>query len=250
MCTEAAAVFPLRKRHARAGLSSRSQADPLYRRQPPKSITSFPETVSVSAQRRDLAARETVRADPTLSSGHQPAQRGAARCQHHAHRRFRSRTTFRLIAGLSGRPSELRSCESDLDEVHAVGTLLHHAAQPGLNKVLFAQALLGPLDLAPGAQPAVPDGSVIAVLVNPDNPPSAAEGTAAQMAAAALGQPLLILNASTQGHIEDAFATIKQQQVRALIVSSDPFFFSERLARSGASRRFGCAITAGRRSHR
>jgi hypothetical protein len=30
------------------------------------------------------------------------------------------------------------------------------------------------------------------------------------------GQPLLILNASTQGHIEDAFATIKQQQVRAL----------------------------------
>src|SRR5947208_9907822 len=32
------------------------------------------------------------------------------------------------------------------DEVHAVGTLLHHAAQPGPNKVLFAHALLGPLD--------------------------------------------------------------------------------------------------------
>ena len=33
----------------------------------------FPETVSVSAQRRDLAARETVGANPTLCSGHQPA---------------------------------------------------------------------------------------------------------------------------------------------------------------------------------
>src|SRR5437667_11787019 len=42
-------------------------------------------TVSVSAQRRDLAAGETG-ADPALSSGHQPAQRRAARCQHHAHR--------------------------------------------------------------------------------------------------------------------------------------------------------------------
>jgi putative ABC transport system substrate-binding protein len=82
------------------------------------------------------------------------------------------------------------------------------------------------LDLA---RELVPDGSVIAVLVNPDNPPSAVEATAAQAAAAALGQPLLILNASTQGHIEDAFATIKQQQVRALIVSSDPFFFSQRV---------------------
>jgi putative ABC transport system substrate-binding protein len=82
------------------------------------------------------------------------------------------------------------------------------------------------LDLA---RELVADGSVIAVLVNPDNPPSATEGTAAQAAAAALGQPLLILNASTQGHIEDAFATIKQQQIRALIVSSDPFFFSERV---------------------
>ena len=32
------------------------------------------------------------------------------------------------------------------NEVHAVGTLLHHAAQPRLNKVLFAHAFLGPLD--------------------------------------------------------------------------------------------------------
>src|SRR5262247_4127822 len=34
---------------------------------------------------------------------------------------------------------------------------------------------------------------------------------------------------STVGQIDDAFATCKQQQVRALITSSDPFFFSERV---------------------
>ena len=44
---------------------------------------SFPETISVSAQRRDLAAGKTVGADPALSSGHKPAQRRAARCQDH-----------------------------------------------------------------------------------------------------------------------------------------------------------------------
>ena len=47
---------------------------------------SFPEPISVSAQRRDLAAGKTVGADPALSSGHKPAQRRAARCQDHAHR--------------------------------------------------------------------------------------------------------------------------------------------------------------------
>ena len=50
-----------------------------------------------------------------------------------------------------------------------------------------------------------------------------------QAAAADLGQRLLILQASTLGQLEDGFATMKQQQVRALIVSSDPFFFSERV---------------------
>jgi putative tryptophan/tyrosine transport system substrate-binding protein len=81
------------------------------------------------------------------------------------------------------------------------------------------------LDLA---RELIPDGGVIAVLVNPENPPSVEEGIAAQTAAAALKQPLLILNASTLGQIDDAFTSCRQQQVRALITSSDPFFFNER----------------------
>ena len=67
------------------------------------------------------------------------------------------------------------------------------------------------------------------LFINPTNPPSVEEARSLQAAAAALGQRLLILQASTLGQLQDAFATMKQQQVRALIVSSDPFFFSERV---------------------
>jgi putative ABC transport system substrate-binding protein len=70
---------------------------------------------------------------------------------------------------------------------------------------------------------------LIALLLNPDNPPSVEEGRSIKAAAAALGQRLLLLEASTLSHVEDAFKSIKQQQARALIVSSDPFFFSERV---------------------
>jgi putative ABC transport system substrate-binding protein len=71
--------------------------------------------------------------------------------------------------------------------------------------------------------------STIAVLVNPNNPPSAAEGNVVREAAAAAGQPLLIFSASSQRQIDDAFTAIKQQRVGALIISADPFFFSERV---------------------
>ena len=66
------------------------------------------------------------------------------------------------------------------------------------------------------------------MLVNPDNPPSVTEGTTLQKAAAALGQPIQIINASTEGQIDSAFAAIAQQKFGALIVSSDPLFFIAR----------------------
>ena len=50
-----------------------------------------------------------------------------------------------------------------------------------------------------------------------------------QQAAATLGQPLKILHASTKDEIDNAFATLKKQEVGALIVSSDPFLFTERV---------------------
>src|SRR5262249_57507480 len=71
-------------------------------------------------------------------------------------------------------------------------------------------------------------GSTIAMLINPANPPSGVERTAVQEAAAALGQALRILHASTPSQIDDAFASIEQERIGALLVSPDPLFFTER----------------------
>jgi hypothetical protein len=47
-------------------------------------------------------------------------------------------------------------------------------------------------------------------------------GEAVQAAAAAVGQPLLIVSASTQNEIDDAFATIKQERIGAVLRDEDP----------------------------
>jgi ABC-type uncharacterized transport system substrate-binding protein len=143
-----------------------------------------------------------------------------------------------VVAAISGTPAALaaKAATTTIPIVFAIGGdpvapgLVTSLSRPGGNVtgVSFYNSPLVTkrLDLA---RELVPEGSLIAVLVNPENPPSAAEGTAAQAAAAALGQPILILNASTQADLDTAFTTIKQHQVRALIVSSDPFFFIERV---------------------
>jgi putative ABC transport system substrate-binding protein len=75
----------------------------------------------------------------------------------------------------------------------------------------------------------VAEGTMIGMLMNSENPPSVLEGIAVQKAAAAFGQPFQLLPASTQVHIDDAFAAIEQKRIGALIVSSDPLFFTERV---------------------
>jgi putative ABC transport system substrate-binding protein len=57
---------------------------------------------------------------------------------------------------------------------------------------------------------------------------SATEGKAVEAAAAAIGQPFHIFNASTGSQIDDAFAAMASQRIGALIVGSDPLFFIER----------------------
>jgi putative ABC transport system substrate-binding protein len=143
-----------------------------------------------------------------------------------------------VVAAISGTPAALaaKAATTTIPIVFAIGGdpvapgLVASLNRPGGN-VTGASFYTAPLvtkrlDLA---RELVPDGSLIALLMNPNNPPSVEEGRAVQGAAAALGQRLLVLQASTLGQVEDAFASIKQQQVRALIVSSDPFFFSERV---------------------
>ena len=74
----------------------------------------------------------------------------------------------------------------------------------------------------------VPNASVMALLANPNSPTGEPETSETQAVARALGQNLIILNASTESEIDVAFATVVQQRVGALIVTGDPFFVSQR----------------------
>jgi len=143
-----------------------------------------------------------------------------------------------VIAAISGTPAALaaKAATTEIPIVFAIGGdpvapgLVASLNHPGGN-VTGASFYTSPLvtkrlDLA---RELVPDGSLIALLINPDNPPSVEEGRSVKAAAVALGQRLLLLEASRLSHLEEAFKSIKQQQARALIVSSDPFFFSERV---------------------
>jgi putative ABC transport system substrate-binding protein len=74
----------------------------------------------------------------------------------------------------------------------------------------------------------LPKAAVIAMLVNPTNPNAEPDTKDAQVAARLLGLRLLVLNASDQGGIEAAFATLMQQQVSALMLGADLFFVTAR----------------------
>ena len=142
-----------------------------------------------------------------------------------------------VIAAISGTPAALaaKAATTMIPIVFAIGGdpvapgLVTNLSRPGGN-ITGASFYTSPVvtkRLELGRE-LVPRGTTIATLVNPDNPPSVTEGTTLQEAAATLGQPIQILNASTEAHIDDAFAAIVQKRIGALIVSSDPFFFVER----------------------
>ncbi len=142
-----------------------------------------------------------------------------------------------VIAAISGTPAALaaKAATTTIPIVFAIGGdpvapgLVTSLSRPGGNvtgvSFYTSPVVTKRLELA---RELVPRGTTIAVLVNPDNPPSVTEGTTVQEAAAALGQPIQILNANTEERIDDAFAVIAQQRIGALIVSSDPLFFIER----------------------
>jgi len=74
------------------------------------------------------------------------------------------------------------------------------------------------------ARELVPTASAVAVLINPNSPEADPQLRDVQMAARALGQPIHILNASTEGDVDAAFATLAQHQDGALIITNDAFF--------------------------
>jgi putative ABC transport system substrate-binding protein len=74
----------------------------------------------------------------------------------------------------------------------------------------------------------LPGVQLIAVLLNPNRPDHAEQMRQVQEAAAAVGQQIHILLASNASAIDAAFATAVQLRAGAILISSDPFFNSQR----------------------
>jgi putative tryptophan/tyrosine transport system substrate-binding protein len=70
----------------------------------------------------------------------------------------------------------------------------------------------------------VSTATTIAVLLNPDSPDFEAEAKDLRASADAVGQTIHIMNASGEGDLDAAFATIVQQRIGALIVSDSANF--------------------------
>ena len=73
----------------------------------------------------------------------------------------------------------------------------------------------------------VPTGGTIAALLNPKNPNFETQSKDVQAASRAIGQ-IDLLNASSEGEIDTAFATLVHRRAGAISVGSDPFFFDRR----------------------
>ena len=74
----------------------------------------------------------------------------------------------------------------------------------------------------------VPNVTIVALLINPNNPESVRQPAELQEAVRAIGLQLVVLTATSAGDIEAAFMAMVQNRVGALLVGSDPFFVNLR----------------------
>ncbi|HEY7118563.1 MAG TPA: ABC transporter substrate-binding protein [Tepidisphaeraceae bacterium] len=142
-----------------------------------------------------------------------------------------------MIAAISGTPSALaaKAATADIPIVFAIGGdpvtpgLVSNLNRPGgnLTGVTFFTAPLSTKRLEMVRELA-PKATTVGVLVNPNNPPSVLEGKDVPVAAQTVGLRTSVLNASTAGQIDDAFAAIVGQRIGGLYVSADPLFFNQR----------------------
>ena len=75
----------------------------------------------------------------------------------------------------------------------------------------------------------VPAARRIGLLVNPNNSPSEAVTKDVTVAASAMGVEISVVKADNNRAIETAFATLVRTPVEALLIGTDPFFFSRRV---------------------
>jgi len=142
-----------------------------------------------------------------------------------------------VIAAISGTPAGMaaKSATTSIPIVFAIGGdpvepgLVTSLSRPGGNVtgVTFFTSPLAAKRLAL-LRELVPKATTFAVLTNPDNPPSRLEGIEVPAAAKTFGQEARVFDATTEAHIDDAFAAIVQQRIDGLFVSADPLFFNYR----------------------
>jgi ABC-type uncharacterized transport system substrate-binding protein len=74
----------------------------------------------------------------------------------------------------------------------------------------------------------VPATTAFGVLTNPGNANAESQRQDIEQGGRVLGRLIAVVHARDEREIEDAFATLAQRRIAALLVASDPFFFSRR----------------------
>jgi putative ABC transport system substrate-binding protein len=93
----------------------------------------------------------------------------------------------------------------------------------------------------------VPKANAIAVLINPTNAEGIEQARDAEAAARALAQRIHVLNVSSQGDIEPAFAAMVEMRIAALMVTASPLFVAQREQIVRLAQRNAIAAMYGRR---
>ena len=78
----------------------------------------------------------------------------------------------------------------------------------------------------------------LAMLINPRNPNAESEARNTEAAARQIGRELRVLTASNESEMDAAFASIAQPSGAALMIATDPFFFSRRDQLAGLAARY------------
>ena len=142
-----------------------------------------------------------------------------------------------VIAAISGTPAALaaKAATPSIPIVFAIGSdpvpfgLVASLNRPGANitGVTFFTASLGAKRVGL-LRELVPKAITVALLVNPDNPPSEADGLDAQAAAQTIGLQAERYDVHNDREIESAFALLANARPDILYVGPDPLFFNSR----------------------
>jgi putative tryptophan/tyrosine transport system substrate-binding protein len=107
--------------------------------------------------------------------------------------------------------------------------LVSSLARPGGNvtgvNVIFTALTAKRLDLL---RQMVPKVDLLGVLVNPTYGETALQLQEVKDAAQTIGQRMVIVEASSEGDMESAFASLSSRHADALLIANDPFFYGQR----------------------